>query len=169
MTATDEEKTQVKNYKTLLDAEEAFRNLSSSVDWRTAYRETGTKLLDLVLQGKWTTGSVGGEWVMLGLFAEARAALWRRREEEYVKALGVCKGNVNAMAKIKRNGDAEIHRERACGRWQCRRSAMTQGAFAGHDLVSQRWRIPRGSRNRGNNASAFALPGDERDGVSCGR
>ncbi len=45
-------KTQVKNYKTLRDAEEAFRNLSSSVDWRTAYRETGTKLLDLVLQGQ---------------------------------------------------------------------------------------------------------------------
>ena len=69
---TDEEKAQVTNYKTLLDAEEAFRNLSSSVDWRTAYRETGTKLLDQVLQGKWTTGSVGGEWMMLGLARSER-------------------------------------------------------------------------------------------------
>ena len=151
---TDEEKAQVTNYKTLLDAEEAFRNLSSSVDWRTAYRETGTKLLDLVLQGKWTTGSVGGEWMMLGLARSER--LYGGDVEDYIKALeSFVKGNINASGQIRRNGDA---RPTENARVALAVSALGYDArsFAGYDLLAA-MKNTAWVTKQGNNASAFAL------------
>lgn len=151
---TDEEKAQVTNYEMLERAEEAFRNLSSSVDWRTAYRETGTKLLDQVLQGKWTTGSVGGEWMMLGLARSER--LYGGDVEDYIKALeSFVKGNINSNGQIKRNGDA---RPTENARVALAVSALGYDArsFAGYDLLAA-LKNTAWVTKQGNNASAFAL------------
>ncbi len=46
------------------------------------------------------------------LLLPKRERLYGGDVEGTSKALGVCKGSINTDSQIKRNGDAEIHRER---------------------------------------------------------
>ncbi len=150
----DEEKAQVTNYQTLLDAEKAYRKLSSDVDWRTAYQETGTTLLDQVLRGDWSVGSVGGEWLMLGLARSGR--LYGGDVGDYIEALeSFVKRSINTSGQIKRNGDA---RSTENSRVALAVSALGYDArsFAGFDLLSA-LKDTAWVTNQGNTASAFAL------------
>lgn len=136
------------------DAEEAFRNLSSSVDWRTAYRETGTSFSIRCCRQVDDGLRVGGEMVMLGLARSER--LYGGDVEDYIKALELfVKGNINTNGQIKRNGDA---RPTENARVALAVSALGYDArsFAGYDLLAAMADTAWVTK-QGNNASAFAL------------
>ena len=153
-TLTEEEKSQVKNYDKLTEAEKAYAALGTIADWETAYKATGDYLLDQVESGKVTTGSQGGEWMMLGLARSER--LYGSDAEDYLQALEKSvKKNINSSGQLK-GSTRYLATENARVALAVTALGYDAKDFAGHDLL-QALQNTSWVTEQGNNASAYAL------------
>ena len=150
---SEEQKELVSNLETLLEAERAYAELTV-VDWQTAYRETGALLLEQAEKGTCKPGSVGGEWLMLGLSRSEK--LFGGDAESYVASLEASvRKNINKAGQLKKNGSA-LATENARVALAVTALGYDARAFAEKDLLAA-FADTTWIENQGNNASAYAL------------
>lgn len=149
----EEKKTLVSNLEKLLEAERAYAELTV-VDWQTAYRQTGALLLEQAEKGTCKPGSVGGEWLMLGLARSEK--LFGGDAESYVASLEASvRKNINKAGQLKKNGNA-LATENARVALAVTALGYDARAFAEKDLLAA-FADTAWIENQGNNASAYAL------------